>query len=34
MIHHFDTEKVTQLAGVLLRFEEGKMEYLRLLKLL
>ncbi len=34
MIHQFDAEKVTQLAGVLLRFEEGKMEYLRLLKLL
>src|SRR4051794_12013200 len=34
MIHHFNPEKAIQLAGILLRFENGKMEYLRLLKLL
>ncbi len=34
MLFHFDPKKATQIAAVLLRFDEGKMEYLRLLKLL
>lgn len=34
MLFHFDPKKATQIAAVLLRFEEGKMEHLRMLKLL
>lgn len=34
MLFHFDAKKATQIAAVLLRFEEGKMEHLRMLKLL
>lgn len=34
MLFHFDAKKATQIAAVLLRFEDRKMEHLRLLKLL
>ncbi len=34
MAFHFNAKKATQIAAVLLRYEDGKMEHLRLLKLL
>jgi uncharacterized phage-associated protein len=34
MLYHFDVRKATEAAAVLLKFDNGKMEYLRLLKLL
>ncbi len=34
MLYHFDAKKATQAAAVLLRYENGKMEHMRLLKLL